>query len=169
MKTLYSFFIRCLQYACVVLFTGLVSVVVLQVITRQIFNAPLTWTTPTAQYLFVWLALAGTALLFGLKEHVAVDVFMRLVRLEKSRALEIGIQSLSFLFSAAVLVYGGMRGVLLTWSQAIPGFPLTFGMVFLMLPVAGIIACFFCFHHILEAARGRGLPDEDSDDFTEVV
>ena len=169
MKTLYSFFISCLQFACVVLFSGLVFVVILQVITRQIFNSPLTWTTPTSLYLFVWLALAGTALLFGLKEHVAVDVFMRLVRLENSRALEIGIQSLGFLFSAAVLVYGGMRGVLLTWSQAIPGFPLTFGMVFLMLPIAGTITCFFCFHHILEASHGRGLPVEDSGDFTEVV
>lgn len=169
MTALYRFLIKCLQAACVVLFTGLVTVVVLQVVTRQIFNSPLAWTTPTAQYLFVWLALVGTALLFGLKEHVAVDVFMRLVRLEKSRALEIVIQSLSLIFTAAVLVVGGGRGVFLTWTQAIPGFPLSFGMVFLMLPVAGVITCFFCIHHILEAAHGRGLPGEDSDVFTEVV
>ncbi len=169
MTAVFNALVRILQVLCVALFASLVVVVVLQVFTRQILQSPLTWTTPTAQYLFVWLALAGAALLFGLKEHIAVDFLMNVIGLHRSRSLEIGIHTLAFLFSAAVLVFGGTRGVFLTWSQNISGFPLSFGMVFLMLPVAGLITCFFSFYHIVEANHGRGLPDDHPDDIPEVA
>lgn len=147
-----------LRVACVVLFAALVVVVVLQVFTRQVLNDPLTWTTVAAQYLFVWLSLFGAAWVFSEKEHIAVDFLTRALKVNSTRGLEIFVNVVIGLFGAFVLLWGGVRGVGITWSQNASGLPVSVGMMYLALPISGAVVVFYSIFHIIEAFNGRGLP-----------
>ncbi|MGB9034616.1 hypothetical protein BLJ79_10150 [Arthrobacter sp. UCD-GKA] len=153
-----------LKWLCVVLFSALVLVVCWQVFSRQVMHAPATWTTSLAQYLFVWLALFGSAYVFSDRGHIAVDFLVRALKINEKRTTEVFVQVIILLFAAFVLVYGGIRGVDLTWSQKISGLPLNIGAMYLALPISGIMTAFYAVYHLVEALHGRGLPNDDEDE-----
>ena len=152
-----------LRWLCIILFMALVLVVIWQVFSRQVISSPATWTTSVAQYLFVWLALFGSAWVFSEKEHIAVDFLTRLVRIDRTRGLEVAVNVVILAFAALILVWGGARGVDLTWSQKVSGLPVSVGMMYLALPISGIIMMLYSLFHIWEAAHGRGLPKTDQE------
>jgi TRAP-type C4-dicarboxylate transport system permease small subunit len=157
-----------LRTACIVLFSLLVLTVVWQVFSRQVLNAPATWTTSIAQYTFVWLALFGSAWVFSTKDHIAVDFLTRLLKLDRTRGMEIAVNAVVLLFAVFILIWGGARGVDLTWTQKVSGLPLNIGTMYLALPISGALTAFFALFHITEAVRGRGLPSEEHE-ITEAV
>ena len=146
-----------LKVLCVALFALLVAVVVWQVVSRQVLHAPATWTTSVAQYLFVWLSLFGSAWVFSEKEHIAVDFFTRLIKVNHTRGMEVAVNAVIWLFAAGVLVWGGIRGVGITWTQKVSGLPVTIGMMYLALPISGVVIVFYATYFIIEAFHGRGL------------
>lgn len=154
---------------CIGLFGLLVLIVVWQVFSRQVLNSPATWTTSVAQYTFVWVALFGSAWVFSTKDHIAVDFLTRSLKLDDSRATEVAVNVVIGLFAALVLLWGGIRGVGLTWGQKVSGLPVTVGMMYLALPVSGVLTVFFALHHCAEALRGRGLPSQAADEPKEAV
>lgn len=154
---------KVLRVLCVVFFAALVIVVVLQVFTRQVLSNPLTWTTVAAQYLFVWLSLLGSAWVFSEKEHIAVDFLTRALKINSKKAMEVFVNVIIGLFGALVLLWGGIRGVGITWSQNVSGLPVSVGMMYLALPISGAIIVFYALHHIIEATQGRGLPSLDEE------
>lgn len=154
---------------CIGLFGLLVLIVVWQVFSRQVLNAPATWTTSVAQYTFVWVALFGSAWVFSTKDHIAVDFLTRAAKLDDSRAMEVAVNVVIGLFALLVLVWGGIRGVDLTWGQKVSGLPVSIGVMYLALPVSGVLTVFFALHHAIEALAGRGLPSQNDDDVKEAV
>lgn len=168
MKAIKDVLDKILRVACVALFAALVIVVVLQVFTRQVLQDPLTWTTVAAQYLFVWLSLLGAAWVFSEKEHIAVDFLTRALKINSTRGLEVAVNVVIALFGAAVLLWGGIRGVGITWSQNVSGLPVSVGMMYLALPISGALVVFYALFHMIEAIAGRGLPSLD-EEVTEVV
>ncbi|MBM6622883.1 TRAP transporter small permease [Micrococcaceae bacterium RIT802] len=152
-----------LRWLCIVLFVALVLVVVWQVFSRQVVHSPATWTTSVAQYLFVWLALFGSAWVFSEKEHIAVDFLTRLVKVNGTRGMEIAVNVVILAFALLILVWGGLRGVDLTWTQKVSGLPVNIGTMYLALPISGLIMTFYSLFHISEAARGRGLPSDEEE------
>lgn len=157
-----------LKWICVALFSALVLVVCWQVFTRQVMHDPATWTTATAQYLFVWLALFGSAYVFSDKGHIAVDFLVRLLKINEKRFTEVFVNIVILLFAVFVLIWGGMRGVDLTWTQKISGLPLSVGAMYLALPISGVMTAFYAVYHLIEALHGRGLPN-DNDEIREAV
>lgn len=152
-----------LRWLCIVLFAALVVVVVWQVFSRQVAQSPATWTTSVAQYLFVWLALFGSAWVFSEKEHIAVDFLTRLIRIDRTRGMEIAVNVVILAFAVLILVWGGIRGVDLTWSQKVSGLPVNIGTMYLALPISGAFMAFYALFHISEAFRGLGLPGPDEE------
>lgn len=152
-----------LRWLCIVLFIALVLVVVWQVFSRQVIQSPATWTTSVAQYLFVWLALFGSAWVFSEKEHIAVDFLTRLVRINGSRGMEVAVNVVILAFATLILVWGGARGVDLTWTQKVSGLPVNIGTMYLALPISGVVMMFYSLFHISEAVRGRGLPSDEEE------
>lgn len=158
MKAIATVLDRVLRVLCVAFFAALVIVVVLQVFTRQVLDNPSTWTTVAAQYLFVWLSLLGAAWVFSEKEHIAVDFLTRALKINSRRSMEVFVNVVIGLFGGFVLLWGGIRGVGITWSQNVSGLPVNVGMMYLALPIAGAVIVFYALHHIVEALNGRGLP-----------
>lgn len=152
-----------LKLLCIVLFSVLVLVVVWQVFTRQVMGAPSPWTTVTAQYMFVWLSLFAATLVFGERGHIAVDVVASRVPAPVRHVLVIAVQACILAFAVLVMVWGGVRGVGMSWDQTIPGFPVTVGHMYLALPVAGVMIALLALEDLLLAVRGDELlPIEDA-------
>ena len=154
-----------LKLLCIVLFSVLVVVVVWQVFTRQVLGDPSPWTTVTAQYMFVWLSLFAATLVFGERGHIAVDVLAQRAPGAARQVLVVAVQACTLAFAALGMVWGGLRGVSMSWDQVIPGFPFTVGHMYLALPVAGVMIAFLALEDLLLAVRGDELlPLEETDD-----
>lgn len=145
---------------CVALFVALVAVVTWQVFTRQVLASPSTWTSVAAQYLFVWLSLFGAAYVFSERGHIAVDFLARKSRAGGQKVIGVLTLSIVALFAILVLIWGGLRGLELTWGQQVSGIPVTVGQMYLALPVSGVLIVFYSVFHIVKILVGReaGLP-----------
>ncbi|WP_152351608.1 TRAP transporter small permease [Brachybacterium subflavum] len=165
MSTLRRQVLRALTVLSVALFSILVLVVMWQVVSRQVLQHPSTWSTTVAQYLFVWLSLFAIALVFGERGHVAVDVVATRLPAPARRTVLVLVQLAILVFALLALVWGGMRGVLISWDQVIPGIPLSVGQMYLALPVSGLLIALFALDDAVAAARGRDvLPAADAEE-----
>lgn len=154
-----------LKVLCIVLFSVLVLVVVWQVFTRQVLGAPSPWTTVTAQYMFVWLSLFAATLVFGERGHIAVDFLALRAPGVARHVLIVLVQGCTLAFAVLVMVWGGIRGMSMSWDQVVPGFPFTVGLMYLALPVTGTMIAFLALEDLVLALRGDELaPLEETDD-----
>ena len=143
-----------LRWLCVALLAALVLVVAWQVFTRQVLSAPSVWSEELAKYLFVWLSFLGTALVFGERGHIAIDVLVRRMPEHLQRGVAVLGQVVTLVFAGLVLVYGGWQLSELTWTQAVPSLPLMVGWLYLVLPVSGVLVLFYTVHHLVAVVRG---------------
>lgn len=165
MWTIREGLLNALRLLCIVLFSVLVLVVVWQVFTRQVLGDPSPWTTVTAQYMFVWLSLFAATLVFGERGHIAVDVLAQRAPGAVRQVLVVAVQACTLAFAVLAMIWGGLRGVSMSWDQVIPGFPFTVGHMYLALPVAGVMIAFLALEDLLLAVRGDELaPLEETDD-----
>lgn len=143
-----------LTWISIALFVVLVLVVIWQVFTRQVLQAPSGWTTTVSQYLFIWLVLFSVAMVFGERGHVAVDFFARLMPRPAQRVTSVLVEFSVLAFALLGLVWGGIRGMSISFDQAIPGLPVTVGQMYLALPIAGVLIALFALEDLVRAARG---------------
>lgn len=59
-----------------VLLVALLTSVILQVISRYVFNSPLAWTDEVSRFLLVWLTFIAAAYVMSERLHVTVDLAM---------------------------------------------------------------------------------------------
>ena len=81
--------------------------VVYQVFARFVLNSPSAISEALSQYLFVWMIMFGSAYVFGVREHLTID----LIRDKFPPSVEMVVEILSNIVLAAfillVCVYGG--------------------------------------------------------------
>lgn len=155
-----------LAWLCIGLFATLVVVVTWQVFSRQILGAPSTWSSTAAQYLFVWLSLFGAAYVFSERGHIAVDFLARKSGPRGQKVIGVFTQLVILAFTGSVLVWGGLRGVGLTWDQNVSGLPVSVGQMYLALPVSGALIAFYALFHLYKILVGReaGLPINEDEE-----
>lgn len=146
-----------LTWISIALFVVLVLVVFWQVFTRQVLQSPSGWTTTVSQYLFIWLVLFSVAMVFGERGHVAVDFFARLMPRPAQRITSVLVELSVLAFALLGLVWGGIRGMSISFDQAIPGLPVTVGQMYLALPIAGVLIALFALEDLVRAARGEDM------------
>lgn len=150
-----------LKVASITLFAALVLVVVWQVVSRQVLAAPATWTEEGARYLFVWVSLIATALVFGERGHLAVDLLIRKLGEQTARWMAVGIELIVIVFAATGLVWGGARAVAGAWNQNLVALPFTVGQMYLILPITGVLVIFYAACTAWDIARGSAAPFVD--------
>lgn len=152
---------RVLTVVCAVLFAALVLDVTWQVFTRQVLASPSGWSEELAKYLFIWLGLFASALVFGERGHIAMDVVV--VRLPRSAqvTLAVVVQVAILVFTGMVLVWGGLLVSRLAWDQNLTGLPVTVGPLYLALPLSGALIAFYSLYHLVRVLTGAERPVED--------
>jgi TRAP-type C4-dicarboxylate transport system permease small subunit len=62
------------EIICVIILAVMTCLVTYQVFTRYVLNSPSAITEALSQYLFVWMIMFGSAYVFGVREHLTIDL-----------------------------------------------------------------------------------------------
>ncbi|WP_222850153.1 TRAP transporter small permease [Allosaccharopolyspora coralli] len=144
---------RVLATACVALFAILIVTVTWQVFTRQVLNEPSSWSEELAKYVFVWLGMFGAALVFSERGHIAVDVVARKLPEPIQRVVAVGVQLIVLVFAGLTLVWGGLRLTAVGWGQSLTALPGHLGLVYLVMPITGVIIAYYALYHVASILR----------------
>ncbi len=136
---------RAVRFLLVVLMSAIVIDVLLQVFSRYLFNAPLSFTDELASFLLIWLGLLGSAYATGEKQHLAIDLLAMRVSPTSQRRLEVIVTGLVVIFAVAVLIVGGSWLVYtgFLFGQLSASLQLSLGYVYLIVPITGVLIAYY--------------------------
>ena len=151
---------RILEILVVIVMAVLVLDVVWNVVSRYLLNAPSSFSVELARYLLIWVGLLGGAYASGKKEHIAISLFPQKLQKKnpaKRKKLDIFINILIILFTLFVFVIGGARLMYIAFkmSQVSSTMQIPMGIVYLALPLSGLLIIFYAVHEII-----YGLPQD---------
>lgn len=129
----------------VIIMAVMVINVLWQVFTRFVMGNPSSFTDELARYLMIWIGILGAAYVSGRNMHVAIDVIpMRSGKATQKKLARI-VNLLIIVFAFAALVIGGIRLVYITYllGQYSPALQIPLAIVYLVLPLSGIIIMFY--------------------------
>ena len=136
---------KTLEWILVFLMSILVLDVLWQVISRYVMNSPSSFTDELAGFLLIWVGLLGATYVAGKREHLAIDLLLQRSSPKRKYILEMIISTVIILFAVTVMIVGGIWLVYtrfyLSVKSAALGLPL--GVVYLVLPVSGILITYF--------------------------
>jgi len=118
----------------------IIILVFLQIITRYVFNSPLSWSEESARCFLVYLVMVGAVMGSRDKEHLKIEGFVHLVN-SKYQKLFYLFSDLIIIFVSSVILFYGYTFVMLNWSQHLPSMSwLSVSWIYLSMPIsAGLI------------------------------
>lgn len=147
-------FVRTLEILLMVLVAAMTLTVLWGVFTRFVLGHQAQYTDELARLLLVWVSMIGAALAFGGKAHLGVDFFVNLLHPEARKTVSLLVQAVIVILAVTVFIRGGWGLALAQMSQELPTLrPLTRGMVYLSLPLAGLFITLFAVENALSILR----------------
>jgi TRAP-type C4-dicarboxylate transport system permease small subunit len=143
---------QALYLVCIVV-SGLALVAItlmipLGVFMRYAMNDPLQWPEPASVIMMVLFSFLGGAAVYRANAQIAVEALAKALSPGKQRAMRWGVHACMTLTAAFMLGYG-VQLCILTWGNSMAEFPgLSVGIVYMPIPVAGLLTLLF----ILEKA-----------------
>ena len=136
---------RVVGWILVALMGFAVANVLWQVFTRFVLANPSSFTDELARYLLIWIGLLGASYAAGRQQHLAIDLLPSKLVGRARYYLSVILESCIFLFALSVLVFGGIRLVVLTLSlgQTSAALHVPIGYVYLALPLSGLLIMFY--------------------------
>lgn len=143
-----------LQKFLIVLMALLLLDVSWQVLTRFLLENPSSFTEELARFLLIWIGLLGSAHAYRHKMHLGVDIVVKSLSPKISEALAKIVQLITIAFAASVLVFGGTKLLMLAvyLEQKSPAMQVNMGIVYLALPLSGILLVLYAIEHMLTTA-----------------
>jgi TRAP-type C4-dicarboxylate transport system permease small subunit len=145
-----DFLNRICEVALTILLAAMAVVVFLQVLFRYVLHLPLFWTEEFARYCLVWASLLGAAVALKRGEHIAVTFLLDTFPKKATRVLTM-VAQVSVIFILTVMVWGGVKLVLVTSAQISPALRIPMAVPYLALPVGAVIMLF----HVVSALMPR--------------
>ena len=145
---------RLSEYLLIAVLSALAVVVFMQVVFRYLLHFPLFWTEEFARYCLVWASLLGAGVAVKRNEHIAVTVFLNRFPRNVGRVMVLAAR-ISVAVILAVMVWGGVKLVMITSAQTSPAMRIPMSIPYLALPIGSTVMLF----HML-ALIVRGLPPE---------
>ncbi|MCL1875002.1 MAG: TRAP transporter small permease [Synergistaceae bacterium] len=142
-----------MEWLCIILLSIMTVLVSYQVVTRYFFNSPSAVSENTAQYLFVWMIMFGSAYVFGLREHLSITVLKDKFTPFINLAVEIFINISLFLFSAFVCAMGGYRVVTMQMRTMDAATGISMGFIYASIPVCGAVMLFYAVYNTCLSIR----------------
>ena len=125
-----------------------------QVFTRYILAKPSSWSEELVSYLFAWMALFGAAIVTGERGHMNIPILVDKLPYGTKKIIYIFQEVIALIFSAVILVYGGIQITSLAMGQMTSSLGVPIGVFYIVLPVAGILNVIYAFINIVEIAGG---------------
>ena len=146
---------KAIEVFIMILLAFMVIVAIWQVSSRYVFNSPSTISEELLRYSLIWLAMIGSAYMFGLREHMSITFFVEKFGEEVVRKLSILSEVIIVVFSLFVLVYGGVNITLLTMKQVSAALGISMGYIYFVLPLSGILMIFYGVLNILNLIKEK--------------
>jgi TRAP-type C4-dicarboxylate transport system permease small subunit len=158
MKRLTDGITRILSVLLIFLMAAMVLDVTWQVFTRFILRDPSGFTEELAGFLLIWIGLLGASYAYYVKAHLGIDVLTSGLTGAKRKTSEILVAGIVFLFALFVLVIGGWRlaDLAFTLKQISPVMGVPMGVVYMVLPVTGILFMYYSVYYMSEAVKRNG-------------
>ena len=137
---------KTLELVCMTLLAFMVLLGTWQIITRYVLNNPSTVSEDLLIFSFVWMALLGSAYVFGKRDHMTMVFFKEKFQAKDPKrkiALDILAELVVMIFSALVLVLGGVQISNLAMGQISPALGIPMGYIYLALPLSGVITIIY--------------------------
>jgi TRAP-type C4-dicarboxylate transport system permease small subunit len=149
MPRISDFLNRICERALIILLAAMAVAVFLQVLFRYVLHLPLFWTEEFARYCLVWASLLGAAVALKRGEHIAVTFFLDHFPKRAARAMTM-VAQISVLLILAVMVWGGIKLVLVTSAQISPALRIPMAVPYLALPIGSFIMLFHLASSIMQ-------------------
>ena len=125
-----------------------------QVITRYIFNSPSTWSEELVGYLFGWSTLFGATIVSGERGHMNIPILIDRFNPTLRKAFHIFGEVIALLFSAAILVFGGIQVSRLAMGQQTSSLGVAVGVFYWAMPMCGVVILLYSIMNIIGIANG---------------
>jgi TRAP-type C4-dicarboxylate transport system permease small subunit len=155
METLKKYVDKILLFVTATLFLVLVAITAWQVVARYILDNPSTVTEEFVRYGLIWLSMLAASYVVGKRSHIAFTIISDRFKGSKKLGLELFIQAIFLVFSLAIMLYGGGKAVSLTMAQISPALGLPMGIVYLSLPVSGVLITFYSIFNIVQLLKEK--------------
>lgn len=160
---------RFLEILLIIVMTLLVLDVVWQVFTRYMNKLfpeliePSDWTGEMATFLLIWVGMLGASVALYRGSHLGIDYFMSKLPARKRLYTEVFVFAGIAMFSATVILTGGIQLVLTTFDrgQLAPALEIKMGYVYLAMPISGFFLVLYSVELMVEkiVAIVRHRPD----------
>lgn len=149
--------------------TVMVVLTTYQVIARYVFNSPSTWSEELVGYLFGWSTMLGATIVSGERGHMNIPVLIDQFNPAAKKAFHIFAEVIAFIFSAAILVFGGFQVSELAMGQQTSSLGVAVGLFYWVMPICGIIILIYSVLNIIGIANGSiSLETVEDPDFAKV-
>jgi TRAP-type C4-dicarboxylate transport system permease small subunit len=144
MKKIDEVVIKILYYLLGLLMFMMAIIIFSQVVSRYVVGRSLTWSEELGRYIFVWMSFLGMAAAIPKGAHVALDILVNNLKGVNKEILIILNNLLVIIFGIA-LMYSGFCLAKLGINQTSPTLKLPMQLVYIVIPVSGIILIYFVF------------------------
>ncbi|MEI8633366.1 TRAP transporter small permease [Vibrio sp. PP-XX7] len=149
-KTFNEYVNGALRYVLTSFMVVMIAAVVWQVFTRFVLQDPSSFTDELSRYLLIWIGILGGAYTFAIKRHLALELLATRMGEKGKLIQQVLINVIIVVFAFIVFIYGGYDLVTHTLAHGqispgivIGGHHLLIGYVYGVVPLAGIIICYF--------------------------
>lgn len=139
-----------METVCSLIFALMIIVGTYQIVTRYVFNKPSTISEELLTYSFTWMAMLGACYVFGKRDHMRMSFLADKLPKKNQTILSIISEIIIAVFSALVLLYGGIAITKLTMAQMTASLGIPMGYVYIIIPICGIVTIIYNIINISE-------------------
>ena len=143
---------KALDTLTVVLFCLMFGTIIVQIVLRYVFNAPLVWTDEAASYLFVWVAFLGWAMATRKRVHIGISVIVDKLPPGWRRALH-AFWCLGTLAFALILLVVGAVITRNNVDVRMVSIDFAFWPVYLTVPIAAVFLIAYALRDLVQILR----------------
>lgn len=136
-------------------FLAMVILTCWQVLTRYVLKNPSTWSEELVGYLFAWMSLLGASLVTSERGHMNIPIFVERLGKAGQKGLNCLGEVIAFLFSAIILVFGGVQITTLAMGQMTSSLGVPIGIFYIVLPLCGVLNMIYTVLNIIDILQGR--------------
>ena len=155
MKTFRNGITRILNGLAGISFLAMVILTCWQVLTRYVLQNPSTWSEELVGYLFAWMSLLGASLVTCERGHMNIPIIVEKFSESVQKLLNCLGEVIAFLFSAIILVFGGVQITSLAMGQMTSSLGVPIGIFYIVLPLCGVLNMIYTVLNIIDIMQGR--------------
>ena len=136
-------------------FLAMVILTCWQVFTRYVLKHPSTWSEELVGYLFAWMSLMGASIITSERGHMNIPIIIERFNINAQKGWNCLGEIIAFLFSAIILVFGGIQITTLAMGQMTSSLGVPIGIFYIVLPLCGVLNMIYTILNIIDIIQGK--------------